>query len=150
MLEAAGCSIADCFLTNWFIGLLPGALQCRRRFLLRPDPKFEDACRTLLLDQIAFLRPRAVLLLGLEVARRAHEIFEAAAPWANARNWAALDRSAVGPVISGTAVPELGIQTNLCALMHPALAWPNRRYRRSLFPEDDDPEASILRSALRL
>jgi hypothetical protein len=150
VLAAAGGSIAEGFMTNWFVGLLPGALQCRRRFLLHPEPEFENACRKLLLDQIAFLRPRAVLLLGLEVARHAHEIFEAAAPWANARNWAALDRSAAGPIISGAAVLELGIQTNLCALIHPSLAWPNRRYRRSLFPEDDDPEASILRSALGL
>ena len=38
------------------------------RFLLKAEPEYEDACRSLLLKQIEAIRPRAILLLGPEVA----------------------------------------------------------------------------------
>ncbi len=146
VLTAGGGSIADCFMTNWFVGLLPGAEQLGP-FLPRPDVRFEAACRDLLLAQLDCLRPRTVILLGLEVARRAHEIFPEAIHWSHARNWKDIDGSPTGPVIRGADVSAGGFETNLCALLHPSLAWPNRRYRRSLHAVDD-PEALILRHAL--
>ena len=86
LLLTAGSSPARCFRTNWFIGLLPGDKQVGR-FLLRPDPKYERACRSLLIKQIHFLRPTAILLLGPEVASRAYQIMPELAPWKDAGRW---------------------------------------------------------------
>src|ERR1039458_3245930 len=55
LLLKAGSNPAQCFRTNWFIGLLPGGKQVGR-FLLRSDP---GACRQLLIKPIPFLRSAA-------------------------------------------------------------------------------------------
>lgn len=47
----------SCYLTNWFIGLLPGEEQ-EGPFLLEPNPAYETACKGLLIEQITVIRPR--------------------------------------------------------------------------------------------
>lgn len=95
LLLQAGSSPAQCFRTNWFIGLLPGDKQTGR-FLLKAEAEYENACRALLRKQIVAIRPRAILLLGPEVASRAYTLMPALVPWRGAKKWADIDRSSIG------------------------------------------------------
>ena len=147
LLLKAGSNPAQCFRTNWFIGLLPGGKQVGR-FLLRSDPGYEQACRQLLIKQIQFLRPTAILLLGPEVAGRACEIMPALAPWRKAEKWIDIDRSSIGHSARKVEVPAAGVRTNVVALLHPSFGAANqgRRMRNMAVPLT---EVEIIRAALK-
>ncbi len=147
LLVSAGANPAQCFRTNWFIGLLPGGKQVGR-FLLRSDPGYEQACRQLLIRQIQYLRPKAILLLGPEVASRAHQIVPALEPWRGAKKWIDIDRSSIGHSQQDVEVPAAGVRTNVAALLHPSFGAANegRRMKNMLVPLT---EAEIVRAALK-
>ena len=73
-----------CYMTNWFVGLMPGGKQVGK-FLVRPNQRYEAECRKLLIAQIAGLKPKTILLLGLPVVARGFEIMPDLQPWAGAR-----------------------------------------------------------------
>jgi len=147
LLVKAGSSPEQCFRTNCFIGLLPGDKQVGR-FLLKPDPAYEQACRSLLIMQIGFLRPTALLLLGPEVAGRAYKIMPALEPWRGASTWAEIDCSSIGPYLRDVEVPHADLRTNVAALLHPSFGAANegRRMKNMTVPMA---EAEIIRSVLK-
>jgi uracil-DNA glycosylase len=147
LLLKAGTKPEQCFRTNWFIGLLPGGKQVGR-FLLRSDPGYEQACRQLLIKQIEFLRPIAILLLGPEVASRAYQIMPALKPWRDADKWIDIDRSSIGHSARNVEVPAAGMTTNVVALLHPSFGAANqgRRMRNMAVPLT---EVEIIRAALK-
>ena len=140
LLRQAGSSIDCCFMTNWFVGLQPGDKQIGD-FLLKPDSRYEGECRQLLVDEITTLRPTLVLLMGQHVVARAKEIIPELSPWAGARSWRAVDRSAIGPVAIGVAVAGTDLRVNVVALTHPAMLYSNQRHRLV-------PHAEMVRRAL--
>jgi hypothetical protein len=146
-LRDADVPIEYCFMTNWFIGLQPGKKQIGE-FLSRPDSRYERECSELLLDQIRTLKPDVILLLGLSVVGRAHQIMPMLRPWADAPNWSAVDSSRIGPVAYGVEIPGTGIQTNVVALLHPSFSPSNQRYRKMAFTVKK-PEVEMVRCAVR-
>ncbi len=146
LLEDADVPIDCCYMTNWFIGLQPGDAQVGQ-FLTQSDFRYESECNELLLDQMRTLNPDVILLLGLPVVGRAHQIMPTLTPWANAANWGAVDSSSLGPVAFGVEVPGAGIRANVVALLHPSFSPPNQRLRRSKFPVEK-PEAKMIRQAV--
>lgn len=119
LLLQAGSSPAQCFRTNWFIGLLPGSKQTGR-FLRKPDYDYEQACLALLVKQIREIKPTAILLLGPEVACRAHSLIPSLTPWRGAARWADIDQSTIGHSARDVEVPAAGVRTNVVALLHPS------------------------------
>jgi len=144
LLVNAGANPSQCFRTNWFIGLLPGEKQIGR-FLHKPDPSYEGACRRLLIRQIKYLRPTAILLLGPEVAGRAYQIIPALEPWSGADNWISIDRSSIGPCLRDVEIPAANLRTNVAALLHPSFGAANqsRRMKNMAVPHT---EAEIIRA----
>jgi uracil-DNA glycosylase len=147
LLCDAGVAIESCYMTNWFVGLQPGSAQVGT-FLVRPDPRYEAECRHLLLKQIGGVLPRTILLLGLNVVSRAHEIMPRLEMWAGARNWALVDKSSIGPVAFNVEVPGAGVRANVVALLHPSFSPANQRHRRSAAFLGPIPEAEMIRRAL--
>jgi uracil-DNA glycosylase len=137
---------SNCYRTNWFIGLLPGDKQ-NGAFLLKPDPIYENACRSLLIKQIRCLRPTAILLLGPEVARRAYQLFPALAPWRDAKDFAEIDRSSIGHSQRNVEIASANRRTNVVALLHPSQGAGNeaRRMKNMTAPFA---EAELIRAAL--
>lgn len=146
LLNDAGVAIESCFMTNWFIGLQPGDKQVGV-FLSRPDSRYERECSDLLLEEMQILRPSIVLLLGLSIVGRAHQIMPILKPWANASNWSEVDSSSLGAVAYGLDIPGAEIKTNVVALLHPSFSPSNQRHRRATFPVEK-PEVAMVRSAL--
>jgi len=114
----------------------------------KPDPTYEQACCSLLIKQIQFLRPTAILLLGPEVAGRAYQIMPALAPWRDADRWIDIDRSSIGHSARNVGVPAANVRTNVAALLHPSFGAANqgRRMKNMLEPAT---EAEIIRDALK-
>lgn len=148
LLLKAGADPEQCFRTNWFIGLLPGEKQVGR-FLRNPDPAYEQACRQLLIKQIQFLHPKAIVLLGPEVASRAYQIMPALEPWLGADKWIDIDRSSIGHTVQNIEVPAAKLRTNVAALLHPSFGAANqsRRMKNMAVPLT---EAEIIRTALEV
>jgi hypothetical protein len=146
LLTQAGADPAQCFRTNWFVGLLPGSKQTGR-FLRKPDHGYELACRSLLVKQIEEIKPTAILLLGPEVASRAHGLIPALAPWRGAKRWIDIDQSTIGYSARDIELPAAGVRTNVAALLHPSLGAANqgRRMKNMRIPMT---EAGIIRAAL--
>lgn len=147
LLRDAGSTPAECFRTNWFIGLLPGDKQVGR-FLRKADPTYERACCSLLTKQIKFLRPVAILLLGPEVASRAWQLAPALTPWKGAETWVDIDRSSIGHSQRNVEVPSADLRTNVAALLHPSFGAANqgRRMKNMLIPAM---EVEIIQAALK-
>jgi hypothetical protein len=145
LADADNVPIESCFMTNWFIGLQPGSKQVGE-FLSRSDPRYEGECGELLLEEIRTLKPDLILLLGLPVVRRVHRIMPTLSPWADARNWSAVDSSSLGPVAYGVEVPGTRVTANVVALLLPSFSPSNQRYRRALFPVER-PEVEMIKSA---
>jgi hypothetical protein len=147
LLRDADVPIESCFMTNWFVGLQPGNKQVGD-FLVRPAPRYEADCRQLLLEEIKTLKPEVILLLGLPVVGRAHEIMPALRPWASAKNWSAVDNSSIGPVADGTEIPGTGVRASVVPLLHPSFSPPNQRLRRSGVFSVEHPEVEMVKGAL--
>lgn len=145
LLAEADIQMEFCFMTNWFVGLQPGNKQLGE-FLSRPDSRFEKECEELLLEQIRTLKPEVILLLGLPVVGRAHQIMPTLKPWADALNWVAVDSSSLGAVAYGVEISRTEIKTNVVALLHPSFSPSNQRHRRIAYPVEK-PEVEMIRSA---
>lgn len=146
LLRRAGSTPEEWFRTNWFVGLLPGDKQTGR-FLRNPDAAYEQACRVLLVKQIKELRPKAVFLLGPEVASRAYQIMPSLTPWRNAKKWSDIDSSSIGHSPRGVEVPEAKVRTNITALLHPSFGAANQGRRMKSMPLPQT-EVEIVRAAL--
>ena len=143
LLGRAGIPMAECFFTNWFIGLMPGNQQTGK-FLLEPSVPYEEACRNLLLDEIAWIRPKLILLLGKEVTQLAHGIMPALDPWKSCKTWAEIDER-LAPVQREVLVPKAkGHAAKVIALLHPSFGAANRQRRRSVDYPQNDPEVAML------
>lgn len=134
-------------MTNWFIGLRPGSIHVGG-FLPRPDQRYEADCRHLLVKQIGGMRPRVILLLGLDVVSRANEIMPGLEAWAAAKTWALVDKGSIGPVAYNAEVPGAGVRANVVALLHPSFSPSNQRHRRSATFAGPKPEVEMVRRAL--
>jgi hypothetical protein len=145
LLRDADLSIESCFMTNWFIGLLPGDRQVGR-FLTAPNPRYERECRELMLEQVAGLKPRLILLLGLPVVARSYEMMPSLSPWAGATNWKAVDASSLGSIAPDVEVFGTGVRANVVPLLHPSFAPPNQRLRAGTFLMPK-PEVEMVRQA---
>jgi hypothetical protein len=146
LLIQAGSDPAKCFRTNWFVGLLPGSKQTGP-FLLRPDSRYEEACRSLLLKQIKVLRPDTLLLLGPEVASRAFSIIPALTPWRHASRWIEIDQSSIGHSLRHAEIPLLNHRANIAALLHPSFGAANQSRRMKNMPVPQT-EVEIIRAML--
>ena len=76
-------SIDDCFMTNWFVGLLPGKKNTGP-FLVPGWPgekEYEAECFDLLKQQIEEIQPRLILLMGKVVVLRASQLIPALKCW---------------------------------------------------------------------
>jgi hypothetical protein len=146
LLADADVPIESCFMTNWFVGLQPGNKQVGV-FLSLPNTRYEQECSDLLLEQMGTLKPDVILLLGLSVVNRAHQIMPTLRPWADAPNWSAVDSSSLGPVAHGVEIPGTGARANVVALLHPSFSPSNKRCRRAVFPVEK-PEVEMIRSAV--
>jgi uracil-DNA glycosylase len=146
LLIKAGADPAYCFRTNWFIGLMPGNEQ-KGPFLKKQDLTYEEACRALLLKQLATLRPSVVLLLGPEVVRRVYQIAPALGSWKSTGSFAEIDRSQIGHSPREVEVPSASLETNFVALLHPSFADVNqgRRMKKMKSPMT---EAQLVAAAL--
>ena len=146
LLTQAGSNPAQCFRTNWFVGLLPGTKQIGR-FLRKPDHDYEQACLALLVKQIREIKPTAILLLGPEVASRAYSLIPALAPWRGVRRWADIDQSTIGHSARDVEVPAASVRCNVVALLHPSFGAANqsRRMKHMRVPLT---EVDIIRAAL--
>jgi uracil-DNA glycosylase len=146
LLLQAGSDPAQCFRTNWFVGLLPGSKQTGR-FLRKPDYEYEQACLSLLVKQIREIKPTAILLLGTEVASRAHSLIPAVMSWRGAERWIDIDRSTIGHSARHVEVPAARVRTNVVALLHPSYGAANqgRRMKNMRGPMT---EADIIRATL--
>lgn len=69
MLDRAGIRREEIFFTNVYVGLIVGS-NPRAPFPGRTDPTFCAWCDAFLDEQIALMRPRAVVTLGGEAARK--------------------------------------------------------------------------------
>ena len=146
LLSEAGANPAQCFRTNWFIGLLPGNRQTGS-FLLQADPAYEEACRALLLKEIRGLHPSTLLFLGLDVCRRAHQIIPALIPWRAAKGWIDIDQSSIGHSVHDVDVPTADLRTNAVALLHPSFVKSNESRRMKNMPVPAT-QVQIVRSVL--
>jgi len=146
LLSEAGSHPDDCFRTNWFIGLQPGEKQIGS-FLNDPNPPYERACCSLLAVQIRRIKPKAILLLGPEVASRAHQLIPSLLPWKDAKKWIEIDRSSIGHSVLDVEIPAASLRANVVALLHPSFAAVNqgRRMKNMTSPVT---ESQIVRAAL--
>lgn len=90
-------SIDDCFMTNWFIGLLPG------------EKKYEAQCLDLLKQQIKEIQPRLILLLGKVVVQKTSQHFSDLESWGwktkTEPSWPKIHRAGVLSLTSLSANP---------------------------------------------
>jgi len=141
LLRGSDVEIERCYMTNWFVGLHPEKQV--GEFLPYENVRYEDECRNLLLKQIRTLRPKAILLLGLNVVRRAYKLIPRLEPWQTAIGWRDVDSSKIGSVLCDADVLDSGIRTNIVALLHPSFAPSNQRHRC-------EPETELIRKALKV
>ena len=133
-----------CFMTNWFIGFgsnqtgkfLPnhtcnsGCSPSETKCSIR---KYEEECLNLIINQIRVLKPKAVLLLGEEVIRRAHKIApdnDRLKSWHRikaSRFFSEVDK--IGALASNVDVPEEDFTTNFVALIQPSFHMQNHAHR---------------------
>jgi len=144
LLLEAGAKPSNCFRTNWFVGLLPGSKQTVA-FLRGPEPAYEQACASLLIEQIRELRPKTILLLGREVASRAYRLVPSLEPWCGAKKWIDIDQSSIGHSRRNAEIPLADHRTNVVALLHPSFGAANqgRRMKNMRSPAT---EAEIIRA----
>ena len=128
LLTQSGVDASSVFRTNWFVGLIEEDRQTGR-FLRRPAPDYELKCRGVLMEQIRFVRPRAILLLGIEVASRMHEIALALTLWKGAQRWSDVDLSPIGHSVQQVEIRGCGISVNIGALLHPSFGPANQSRR---------------------
>lgn len=132
LIRDAGECWDSCFLTNWFYGIRPGNLNDGEfpfgSATALDRKRYEADCINLLRDQLLFLRPVAVLLLGLEVAKRAHKLLEVPRHWADAVSYSALDRGA-GAFSLNVKILESSLTTNVCVATHASRYPVNDRHR---------------------
>ena len=114
-------TIDDCFMTNWFVGLLPG--NKNRGHFLDPasnESDYERSCILLLREQIAHLRPRLILLLGKDVAQRSYRLDSELKCWnwktPKENCWGWIHRK--GPSVIVTSLTQIPIVVT--ALSHPS------------------------------
>ena len=121
-----------CFMTNWFIGFVPKQIGKFLKHRICPSGcppfdakcsicRYEEKCRKLIIDQIRVLEPKAILLLGKEVTRRAHNIAPCLKSWGSVKGssfFRGVD--AIGAVASNVLVPAASLHTNFVALLHPS------------------------------
>jgi hypothetical protein len=62
------------------LGHPPGEKQTGR-FLPKAEPEYEDASRSLVLKEVAAIKPRTIVLWWLEVTSRAYTLMPALVPW---------------------------------------------------------------------
>lgn len=127
LLQAAGVSTEDVFLTNFFMGL--GEHQTGA-FPGRKDPEFVADCLAVLRDTIRMLKPRAVVVLGGHTWRYVAQLSPALDRLGRARTFRALDQEGSGlfPNVELDGAPSFGV----AVIVHPsgAMMGGNRAKRR--------------------
>lgn len=136
-------SIDDCFMTNWFIGLLPGTKN-KGSFLVPGwdgEQEYESKCLDLLKQQIKTIQPRLMLLLGKDVVQRASLHFTELKCWRwetkTAPNWDLIHAeknvtiTSLTPnplIVAGLSHTSYGhlkdvVKTNLAHFVRCSLSW---------------------------
>jgi hypothetical protein len=144
LLEAAGLTKADCFLTNFFMGCGPNQLG---KFPGARDPQFVTACAALLRTTVRALRPRAMLVLGGHTWRHLHQVAPELVAWSDVRTFAQLDARELAVLrVEIDGAPPFGVAT----IVHPSGAdmGGNRNKRRYRGLEGLEAEAASLRDAM--
>jgi uracil-DNA glycosylase len=146
LLRQADASPDLCFRTNWFVGLRKGN-ENDGPFLSQDDESYEEACCLLLLKQIDRFRPKAILLLGPVVSKRAYRMSADLSGWSHPRKkmitFADIDKR--GHTAFAATIRNTEHKANVVALLHPSKSWlnqPNRMKRISAT------EADLIRAAL--
>ncbi len=144
LLEEAGISKSDCFLTNFFMGCGPnqtGAFPGAR------DPEFVAACAAFLRTTIRAMRPKLLLVLGRSTWRHLGAVAPELAVWGGVPTFAELDRAdrAVVPLAMDDVPPFAAV-----TVIHPSGAHMggNRRKRSYGGLTGLEAEALSLRHAL--
>lgn len=135
LLQQSGVDASAVFRTNWFVGLIQEKRQTGK-FLRRPHVDYERHCCDLLREQIRLVKPKALLVLGTEVASRCHELAPALSSWKGAKCWRDIDRSSIGFAVRDVSFLGTGVTANIGSLLHPSFGLANqgRRMKGMLQP----------------
>lgn len=128
LLAQAAIPTADCFFTNFFMGLRQGTITTGVFPGSKSEP-YVEYCRRFLLRQLEVQRPRLVLTLGVRVPYLVAPMSPELAPWQMRQGLKHLD--ACGPIqlkVSFAGLP--GFRTTVVALTHPSLRHTSVRHRR--------------------
>lgn len=126
LLNLTNVPIVDCYMTNWFVGLLRGKKQ-EGLFLLAPDCDYESACHKLLLDQSPNYGRVSFSCWG-EKWLAGHGPSCRLTPWQKKARWRDID-SALAPVQYEVPVQREStemLRATVVALLHPARAAANQ------------------------
>jgi uracil-DNA glycosylase len=131
LLKTGGVLESECYFTNAYVGLRTDGTVTGEYPGAR-DEEFVLQCSSLLAEQIAAQRPRAILTLGLPAARMLASLApNSLAGWLHAQNFVDID-SAGGAILS-IRFPDIpDVQSNVVALVHPSMRNSNvsrRSYR---------------------
>jgi uracil-DNA glycosylase len=146
LLRQADADPDLCFRSNWFVGLREGN-ENDGPFLTKDDELYEEACCLLLLKQIQHFRPKAILLLGPVVAKRAHRMSSDLKGWSyplkKMITFADIDK--IGHTVRTATIRNLEFKANVVALLHPSKGWLNQPTRLKRISAT---EADLIRDAL--
>lgn len=128
LLAQAAIPTADCFFTNFFMGLRQGTITTGVFPGSKSEPYVEH-CRRFLLRQLEVQRPRLLLTLGIHTPVLVAPMSPELAPWRIRQGLKYLDAS--GPIQRRASFVGLpGFRTTVVALTHPSLRHASMRHRR--------------------
>ncbi len=143
LLPRGGLDPYACFYTNFFMGLIAGKDNVGA-FPGRRDANFVRWCLAFLNFQIEVVRPRVVLVLGIQTPRRLAALAPQLSGWAMCRSFAVMDAAGLGIVDD---VQIGGNSLTFVALTHPSIRGPNVHRRRFGGQTGDDAEVAMLKLA---
>ncbi len=134
LLGEVSVDLDRCFMTNWFIGFGPKQIgkllkdhicgsACSPAETKCSIRRYEKECLDLIIDQIRVFKPKAVLLLGEEVIRRAHKIApnnEQLKSWGTVKGTSFFSKVDSIGALASNVVLAADFRTNFVALVHPS------------------------------
>jgi uracil-DNA glycosylase len=133
------------FFTNFFMGLIRGASSVGS-FPGRLDPSFVDRCRLFFVEQLRVVRPRLVLVMGIQTPQLLAPLSAQLRPWTNATSFKTLD-ARDGALVRKVAIAGLDLSPTFAVITHPSLRGSNVHRRRYAGLEGIAAEVALVRDA---
>lgn len=124
LLNETEIPLEECFFTNALFGVREGTTNTDTSPGWK-DPKFVSDCAEALKAQIAAVRPRGIVCLGLEAPVLLAGLVSECAPWKKAESFKEIDSNG-HTVVSVTSLPGIDVAA---ILLHPSFRQPNLRHR---------------------